>query len=175
MKNLPSDQPPPIVSSAHLASDEKGWELSELEYALTMSYNAFSRWMTHCMRASGQPDLNPLDILVLHNVNHRDKEKRLGDVAFMLNVEDSHTVNYSLKKLVKLELLDSRKVGKEIFYSTTDSGASLCEAYRDIRRACLLQSLEMTGTDYAEIRRIARILRTLSGVYDQASRSAASI
>jgi len=87
----PVEQPIPIVSSAHLASEE-GWQLSELEYAMTMTYNAFSRWMTHCMAAVEHKDFNPLDILVLHNVNHRTREKRLADIAFMLNIDDVHTV-----------------------------------------------------------------------------------
>ena len=56
-----------IVSSRHLAEGE-GWELSELEFGLIIASNAFSRWMTRCMAAAGQPDLNPLEILILHNV-----------------------------------------------------------------------------------------------------------
>ena len=98
-ENSPSETA--IVSSAHLADTPNGWQMSELEYAMTMTYNAFSRWMTHCMASVGYKDFNPLDILILHNVNHRAKEKRLADVAFMLNVDDTHTVNYAIKKLVK--------------------------------------------------------------------------
>lgn len=56
------------------------------------------------MKAVGHNDFNPLDILVLHNVNHRNKEKRLSDVAFMLNIEDNHTVNYALKKAAKIRI-----------------------------------------------------------------------
>lgn len=127
------------------------------------------------MKAVGHNDFNPLDILVLHNVNHRKKEKRLSDVAFMLNIEDNHTVNYALKKLQKAGLVTSHKVGKEMFYSTTESGQQLCEAYRDVRKACLLDAAESTDRDYDEISHVARVLRTVSGLYDQASRSAASL
>lgn len=165
----------PIVSSDHLAGTDQGWQFSELEYAMTMTYNAFSRWMTHCMKAVGYKDFNPLDILVLHNVNHRGKEKRLSDIAFMLNVEDNHTVNYALKKLAKADLVVGRKVGKEMFYSTSDQGRQVCEAYRDVRKACLLDAAEATDRDYDEISHVARVLRSVSGLYDQASRSAASL
>ena len=34
-------------------------------------------------------------------------------------VEDSHTVNYALKKLVKYGLVQSEKQGKEVFYDAT--------------------------------------------------------
>lgn len=101
------DTPPDgrrIVSSRHLAEGE-GWELSELEFGLIVAYNAFSRWMIRCMAAAGQADLSPLDILILHNVNHRGKDKRLTDICFLLNIEDTHTVNYGLRKLLKAGLL----------------------------------------------------------------------
>jgi len=172
-----TDGPPdhfPIVSSAHLA-DGDAWQISELEYAMTMSYNAFSRWMTHCMAAAGQRDLNPLDILVLHNVNHREREKRLADIVFTLNVDDSHTVNYALKKLVKLGLVDGEKVGKELFYRTTTQGAALCQAYRDVRQSCLVDAALATNTTFEETSRAARLLRSISGLYDQASRAASSL
>ena len=69
----------PIVSSEHLASPDS-WQLSEFEYGLIIAYNAFSRWMIRCMGAAGHVDFSPLDILVLHNVNHRKREKRLIDI-----------------------------------------------------------------------------------------------
>ena len=163
-----------IVSSRHLAEGE-GWELSEFEFGLILAYNAFSRWMTRCMAAAGQPDLSPLDILILHNVNHRGRDKRLSDISFLLNIEDNHTVNYALRKLVKAGLLSAEKRGKEVFYRTSAEGAALCEAYRDVRRQCLLDGLKPSELSGAELRDLARTLRALSGQYDQASRAAASL
>lgn len=170
-----SDSEPAIVSSSHLAESAVGWQLSELEYAMTMTYNAFSRWMTHCMTTVGYKDFNPLDILILHNINHRAKEKRLADIAFMLNIEDTHTVNYAVKKLVKAELVAGQKTGKEIFYSTTEKGQSVCSEYGKIRNTCLLETAAAAGRDFDEISHVAKVLRTISGLYDQASRSAASL
>lgn len=163
-----------IVSSRHLAEGE-GWEMSEFEFGLIIAFNAFSRWMTRCMAAAGHGDLNPLDILILHNVNHRGRDKRLNDICFLLNIEDSHTVNYALRKLSKFELIVSEKRGKEVFYRTSDAGAALCQAYRDVRRQCLLDASFGKDPSGEELRDIARILRALSGQYDQASRAAASL
>ena len=164
-----------IVSSSHLAESAVGWQLSELEYAMTMTYNAFSRWMTHCMKSAGFKDFNPLDILILHNINHREKEKRLADIAFMLNIEDTHTVNYSVKKLVKAGLVEGHKTGKEIFYRTTSKGQSVCLEYAKIGQTCLLDTATAAGQDFDEISHVAKVLRNLSGLYDQASRAAASL
>lgn len=164
-----------IVSSEHLAS-EKGWQLSELEFGLTIANNAFFRWISRCMAAVGYPDLAPLDVLVVHNVNHRNRDKRLADICFMLNVEDTHTVTYSLKKLLKAGLVEANKRGKEVFYKTTPAGAEACQRYRDVREQCLIDSLRMLDeTSGANIQNAATLLRALSGLYDQAARSAASL
>ena len=165
---------PLIVSSEHLASED-GWQFSEFEYGLIIAHNAFSRWMTRCMSAVGFQDFNPLDILVLHNVNHRERAKRLVDVAFVLNVEDQHTVNYSLKKLTKAGLIESEKRGKEMFYSTTKAGRNACAEYGKVRELCLISPAVSTNLDKDEISRTARVLRSTSGLYGQASRSAASL
>lgn len=162
-----------IVSSRHLANSE-GWQLSEFEYGLIIAYNGFSRWMSKCMNASGVPNLSSLEILVLHNINHRRKQKKLSDITFLLNIEDGHTVNYALRKLLKAELIIGEKRGKEMFYSTTTGGFELCERYREIREQCLLDSLKHIDQSNDDLSEIATALRALSGLYDQASRAASS-
>ncbi len=48
-----------IVSSRHLVS-ERCAELSELEYALIMTSNAFNKWMVRCMTLPASPIWAPL-------------------------------------------------------------------------------------------------------------------
>lgn len=163
-----------IVSSRHLASSE-GWQLSEFEYGLIIAFNGFSRWMSKCMSAAGMPDLSSLEILALHNINHRAKHKKLSDITFLLNIEDAHVVNYALKKLLKAGLIVGEKRGKEMFYSTTQEGYDVCDRYRIIREQCLLDSLKHMDGSNDELSEMGSALRTLSGLYDQASRSASSL
>ena len=92
---------PAIVSSAHLAAG-KSVELSEFEFGLIIAGNAFNRWMTRCMAAAGVSDMTTVEVLVLHHVNHRDRPKKLADIAFILNIEDTHVVNYALKTVVNI-------------------------------------------------------------------------
>lgn len=169
MENEPTKRK--IVSSRHLATSG-GWQLSEFEFGLIVAYNGFSRWVNRCMAAAGYPTLSTLEILVLHNINHRERGKRLTDICFMLNIEDAHTVNYAIKKLVKQELVAGEKSGKEMLYSTTAEGVNLCNKYRDVREQCLIESLNSDGDELSEI---AATLRTLSGMYDQAARAATSL
>ncbi len=164
-----------IVSSAHLAAGEAP-RLSELEYGLIVLGHAFDRWVVRCMAAAGYPELGRLDVLVLHTVNHRAREKRLADICFVLNVEDTHLVNYALKKLVKAGLVAVRRRGKEAGYRTTAQGIEACARYRAVREPCLVETLQGLGLyDEAELASTARLLRALSGLYDQAARAAASL
>ena len=165
---------PAIVSSAHLAAG-KSVELSEFEFGLIIAGNAFNRWMTRCMAAAGVSDMTTVEVLVLHHVNHRDRPKKLADIAFILNIEDTHVVNYALKKLQNLGLLASEKRGKEVLYSTNEKGHALCKKYFEIREQMLVSSLADTNEDPLTLHELARLLRSLSGLYDHASRSATSL
>jgi predicted MarR family transcription regulator len=164
----------PIVSSGHLASGALP-ALSEFEFGIIMLNHAFGRWMVRCMAAAGVPDLSPFDVLVLHNVNHRAKPKRLADICLVLNVEDTHLVNYSLKKLEKLKLVKAARAGKEKVVCVTEAGQATCDRYRNVREALLVKSVSGTGIDPAKLSSFAAELRTLSGHYDQAARAAASL
>ncbi len=177
-----------ILSSAHLAEGDWG-ELSEFEFGLIVAAHAFDRWAVRCMAAAGMPDLTITDVLVLHHVHHRGKGKKLADICFTLNYEDSHVVGYALRKLAALDLVHGEKIGKEVFHSTTPAGAALVERYRDVRERCLIASVpdrlnvasassaeRLPGSDgREELANLARALRTLSGLYDQAARAAASL
>lgn len=164
----------PIVSSSHLASGAMP-ALSEMEYALGVTNNAFGRWVVRCMEAAGVPGLTQLEVQVLHSVNHRDREKTLGDLCMMLNIEDTHLVSYAVKKLVGLKLLTSGKRGKEKTLRITKSGAEACLEYRRFREALLVSSIKALGLDEDDVSHIASLLRVLSGQYDQAARGAASL
>ena len=171
-KKIPTSEHLPILSSSHLAG-ENGLELSEFEYGLTLVHNAFQRWIQLCSNACDQ-NLSSLDILVIHNVYHRKKPKRISDVAFTLNIDDTHNVSYSIRKMVKTGMLQHEKRGKETFYSVTDEGEAFCLEYAKIRERCLVQALEHMSIDDS-LGEAAKLMRTLSGLYAQASRAASSL
>lgn len=164
----------PIVSSSHLAEGRSA-ELSEFEFGMIIASNAFNRWAVRCMAAVGMKDMTITDVLVLHHINHRAREKKLADIAFILNIEDTHIVNYSLKKLQALKLVQTEKRGKEILYSTNDAGRDICRRYSEVREQVLVSALTGDGTESFELSELARFLRVLSGLYEQAARAATSL
>ena len=165
----------PIVASAHLVSEHAA-ELSEYEYGLYVASNAFNRWISHCMAAAGGGNMPALEVMVVHTVNHRDRKKRLADLCLTLNVDDSHTINYALKKLMGAGLVVREKQGKEWYYTTSDRGRDLCLAYREVRENCLIDTVNALGAvDTSEVHETAKVLRALSGLYDQAARAATNL
>ncbi|AZN72878.1 transcriptional regulator [Georhizobium profundi] len=164
----------PVVSSAHLANSSLP-ALSEVEFALTMANHAFQRWIVRCTAAAGGPSLSPMEVLIVHLVNHRARPKTLADICLVLNVEDTHLVNYAIKKLVEQGLVEPGRKGKEKTITVTEAGRQLCKRYGDVREALVVQSVLQFGHDPAELSRLASLLRAVSGAYDQAARAAASL
>ena len=113
--------------------------------------------------------------LAANGLISRKREKKLADICLVLNIEDTHVATYAIKKLTKLGLVSSRKVGKENFFSTSDEGQAACEAYREVRENCLISALGTYGLSNKEIGELSALMRALSGMYDQASRAATSL
>lgn len=164
-----------IVSSAHLAEGGALPALSEVEFGLNMISHAYSRWMVRCMSAAGVPDLSALDVQVLHHVVHRDRPKTIADLCLVLDVEDTHLVTYAAKKLQALGLVSGGRRGKEKTLTATPAGKRACARYREVREALLSSAVAATGIAPEKLSEIAAVLRALSGHYDQAARSAASL
>ena len=163
-----------IAASAHLAGGSSP-DLSEVEFGLMIAGHAFDRWIVRCMAAAGLPDLTRTDVMVFHHVYHRQRPKKLADICFTLNVEDTHIVSYALKKLERLKLLKSGRKGKEKTVAITPAGEEACKRYAQIREQLLVKSVLATGVDPTRLSEIAAAMRSLSGQYDQAARAAASL
>jgi len=164
----------PVVSAAHLAAGAMP-SLSEIEYALNIATNAFQRWSVKCTSAANGVNLTAMEVQVLHTVNHRSRGKSLSDICLLLNIEDTHLVNYAIKKLEASKLIKTSKRGKEKIISITEQGERSCMRYHEIREELLIKSVAALGFDVTEISKAATLLRALSGQYDQAARSAASL
>ncbi len=51
----------------------------------------------------------------------------------------------------------------------------MCEKYREVREACLVETFQRLGVNHEEVGDVAKTLRAISGVYDQASRAASAM
>ena len=82
-------------------------------------------------------------------------------------------VGRNAAELLDQGLAQGDRVGKEVFYSPTPAGDTAVAKYREVREACLIANLDTDRN--ADIGESARLLRTMSGLYDQAARAATSL
>ncbi|MDB5613757.1 MAG: transcriptional regulator [Devosia sp.] len=163
----------PVVSSAHLAAGRSPG-LSEVEYGLMIATSAFNRWMVRCMAAAGQPGLSSTEVAILHSVAHRGREKRMADIALVLDIEDIHVVSYAVKKLEAAGLIRARRAGKEKMVEISEAGFEACQRYGQLREKLLLDIASQARIPESELSSVGGLLRMLSGTYNQAARAAAT-
>lgn len=164
----------PIVSSAHLAEGGSPG-MSEVEYGLILASHAFSRWMVRCMAAAGLPGLSPIEVLILHSIRHRDREKKLADICLVLDIEDTHIATYAIRKLENAGLLTTGKAAKEKTVKITARGADACARYAQIRERLLVASTANARPSEETLSEVAALLRFMSGAFNQATRSAITL
>ncbi|WP_426137048.1 winged helix DNA-binding protein [Phyllobacterium sp. SL163] len=164
----------PIVSSAHLAEGGSPG-LSDVEYGMILASHAFSRWMVRCMAAAGLPGLSATEILILHSVRHRGREKKLADICLVLDIEDTHVATYAIRKLEAAGLVTTGKAAKEKTIKITNKGADACTRYAQIRERLFVASTTNARPAEDTLSEIAAVLRFLSGAYDQAARAATTL
>jgi predicted MarR family transcription regulator len=80
-----------------------------------------------------------------------------------------------VKKLEALGLIVSGRRGNEKTVALTSKGDGVVQKYRKIREAVLVAPVKGAGADETKLSEIAGLMRALSGHYDQAARSAASL
>jgi predicted MarR family transcription regulator len=146
--------------------------LTDFEFDLITATHAFQRWMLRSTAATHLKDLSATDALVVQQIG--STEKSLADLSFILNIEDTHVVAYSLRKLVSLGIVKTDKHGKEVLYSTTALGQEYLELYQGIRDECLLRPIGDLQINPTALKELAQYLCKLSGLYDQAARAVSS-
>jgi predicted MarR family transcription regulator len=173
----------PTADKAHPGADVAGKratpgnesenKLSELELTLTVLWNCVRRWMSQRNNSSVVTGLSDLDVFLLHMLVYRNKQLRGMDLAFALSIDDMHLVSYSLKKLTRLGVISSARRGKEVFYSANEKGREHYFEFLSDRRKYLEPAMKLIPQD-VDLESLNKALRTLSSVYEQAARSAAS-
>ena len=147
-------------------------DLSSFEFTLITLMFGFQSWVQACMDAAGFRGLSPMDILVLHAVDHRARSRKLADICMVLNIDDTHLVAYALKKLLAAGLVAATVTGRERHFATTPAGEQACLAYRRVREEHLVPSLAwLTDRDGGLAESTGR-MRTLTALYAQAGRFA---
>ncbi len=172
MSSFDANAPPKNAGSRDLGQIS-GDALSRLEQTLTVTANSFHRWLTRGMAMVGHADLSPLSIMILNIAAQSPHPRTMADICLVLGVEDAHLARYATQKLAETGLIETGRVGKEKTITVTEKGAEIWQRFLAVRNRLLLDAVSpMAGK--VDLMEVAAALRTLSGAYDQARRSAAS-
>lgn len=158
-----------------LAGKETATMQDDMDLGMVSTMHAYQRWIVRAMQDAGLKEVSVIDALVLAQLEHRAHHKRLADICFVLNIGDAGAVWHSLRKLISQGVVTADKHGKEVIYSVTPAGAAYLLRFREIREQCLLDALATLRLDAVALTELARYLHKLSGIYDDAARTASGV
>jgi predicted MarR family transcription regulator len=175
---LSDDRSPasPLDKASHLAMFENEVPVTEFEYAILRFSAAFTRWQGDCMSCATHSGLSGQDAAVLHVVRMREIPKSLSEIARLLNRDDIANIQYSLKKLLSAGLLTKASAvsKKQTSYAVSATGRRITDAYSEVRREILISMIGELRNPSEDLGQATRTLDMLIGLYDQASRIAAT-
>lgn len=159
----------------HLARTPLEIDVAEIEYALMRSYEAFGRWQAECLATVIEFSASGPENALLHIIRMNDRPKSIRDLAQMTNRDDIPNIQYSLRKLVKADLVKRQGSGRAgVTYEVTPLGHRVTERYADIRSALLIDAVTRVPDLADRLEDAARTLELMTGIYEQSARAAAT-
>jgi predicted MarR family transcription regulator len=159
----------------HLARTPLEIEVTELEYALMRSYEAFGRWQTECLANVTDFAASGPENALLHVIRMNDRAKTIHDLAYLTNREDVPNIQYSLRKLIKggfVVRIGSGRTG--VSYEVTPLGKEVTDRYAEVRAALLIDAVRRVPELAPRLEDAAQALELLTGIYAQSARAAAT-
>ena len=160
----------------HLAKDETELKVTELEFALMRTMEAFSRWVAAADEMVGLSELKHAEHVILHVIRMHFRPKSGATIARLLNRDDIPNIQYSLRKLESAKLIQKNKeAGTKIYtYSITKLGEKLTNEYSKLRSELLIRNLKSIANFDARTEDAAQLLSIMTGIYEESGRSSAS-
>jgi predicted MarR family transcription regulator len=163
-----------IDKTWHLAETDEEIAFSDFELQLWRVFYGFIRWQEECERSANGTDLTASELSILHIIRLKDKPKMLSDVGRLLNRDDTHNLNYSINKLLKMRLIEKVKEMKKrsIHYRVTAFGKENTDNYKFLRKNILIDMF--LNTVNLNFENMAKDLIKIKAVYDEADQAAAA-
>ncbi|WP_277370251.1 MULTISPECIES: helix-turn-helix domain-containing protein [Rhodococcus] len=167
--------PLPTGRRWHLAENAYEDALTSFEFAILQAEGGFQRFAIQAIRAATDLDLAFNEIVALHVVRMQERSKDTATIAQLTNREDLPNLQYNLRKLVSLGLLERRKAGTSSVFTVTEKGRAVTDRYAQLRRETLVSNLEELSDITTKMRHASRSMQVLTGLYEAASRELATI
>lgn len=158
----------------HLAETDAEIKITEFELQLWRVFYGFLRWQEGCERSANGTELTGNELAVLHIIRMKDRPKSISDISRLLNRDDTFNIQYSIRKLLKMNLIEKVKSPsqKTFVFQVTEKGMKNIDAYVQARKNILIEGfIKESNLPFEEI---TKSLAQLKAIYDEADRTAAS-
>jgi len=166
-----------IDKSWHLAETEDEIKVTEFELQLWRVFNGFMRWVEECEHLANNSGLDGYDLSVLHIIRMKDRPKSINDIGKILNRSDQFNIQYSIKKLIKMGLIEKNKPfssrhKQSAMYQITEKGIQNTNAFTAVREKVLIDMFVKDSN--LTIEEMTKTIVKLRTIYDDAEQAAAS-
>ncbi len=150
--------------------------LTGFEWSLWRLSSAFVRWQGECMTAVSDKPLNGHETALLHVIAHQKKAKGLSEIGRQLGRDDIANVQYAIRKLLKLGLIErvEGRSRKETIYRVSARAVTLTQRYRTLRQKLLISLLSQVKSADGTLQQLARHSDVITAFYDNATKRAAT-
>jgi predicted MarR family transcription regulator len=161
--------------SWHLSRTPAEVDLTEIEFAIMRTNEAFGRWQTECLANVSDFSASGPENALLHLIRMNERPKTLKDLAQLTNRTDIPNLQYSLRKLIKGGLVVRRGSGRAgVTYSVTSTGRKITDDYAVVRKILLVAAIKSFPELPQKLIDATRTVEVLTGLYEQAARDAAT-
>lgn len=160
----------------HLATTPLEAAAVELDWCLVRWQQAYNRFARQALNMMDLSAMNVQEMDILHVVGLHDRPKPAGMIANLLNRDDLQNIQYSLRKLQGMGLIEKAKDsgGKNYNLCVTERGRHVCDEYANIRRMLMIEQVQHLEDAENRLLRAAKTVSIYTGLYDEAGRASPS-
>ena len=159
---------PKQTGEGKASSGDYETKFAEFEYAIWHLGAAFARWRRDCLGSVSDVTLNSTEASILHAVRMNGTTKGLVEIGRLLHRDDMTNIQYGLKKLGQLGLIEKRgNSRKNMTYAVSARGDAIIGAYLEQRRKVLLRLFQQVAPDPDDLDTLILQMHVMIGIYDQ--------
>jgi len=158
----------------HLSETEGELSLTMLETSMFTAFASIHRWQEKFTEAC-DCSISGTDNTILNVIRFNERPKGLSDIASFLNRTDLSNIQYAIRKLVKLGLVQKSKgttknQRKDVTYEATEAGLKLTGKFSEIRRELIYKAISDAGFDQNTLQDMSQKINAMVGIYDNVAR-----
>lgn len=156
----------------HLGGNEHNIITTEFEWSLLRFHESFQRYCLQIGSAAGLNNLTYQELSILHVIRMQERPKPAAIIARLLNRDDIPNIQYSLRKLISLKLIekvkDTNSNSKIHSYSMSKGGRKKVNRYAELREALLTTPTSSIKDIDEKLTEATRLISLMTGIYNEA-------